>query len=170
MVGVDLRSARLEEARLVEAEMPYALLTGANFSSARLEKADLTGGVQAQDGPTGIAFSYAAEQGSGVCTGADAAAAIACAQEKCVETSGAFPDECVPVSWCFPAGWSVTVGIMHKEGIHWSEFSCGWPSREAALAAGKVLCDAGYREYLQDCAVGLLYDENGTEIVLEDGQ
>ena len=30
------------------AELPYALLTGANFAGARLDKADLTGGVQAQ--------------------------------------------------------------------------------------------------------------------------
>lgn len=60
MVGVDLRGARLEEARLVEAEMPYALLTGANFSSAHLEKADLTGGVQAQ----GANFLIASLQGA----------------------------------------------------------------------------------------------------------
>ena len=60
MVGVDLTGARLEEARLVEAEMPYALLAGANFSSAHLEKADLTGGVQAQ----GANFLIASLQGA----------------------------------------------------------------------------------------------------------
>jgi len=60
MVGIDLRGARLEETRLVEAEMPYALLTGTNFSSARLEKADLTGGVQAQ----GANFLIASLQGA----------------------------------------------------------------------------------------------------------
>lgn len=60
MVGVDLGGARLEEARLIEAELPYALLVGANFSSAHLEKADLTGGVQAQ----GANFLIASLQGA----------------------------------------------------------------------------------------------------------
>ena len=48
MTGIDLTGARLEEAALETAELSYALLIGANFASARLDKADLTGGVQAQ--------------------------------------------------------------------------------------------------------------------------
>lgn len=60
MVGLDLRGARLEEAHLVEAAMPYALLTGANFSSAQLQMADMTGGVQAQ----GANFLIASLQGA----------------------------------------------------------------------------------------------------------
>jgi uncharacterized protein YjbI with pentapeptide repeats len=70
MVGVDLRSAKLEEARLEGAELAYSLLTGANFSSARLEKADLTGGVQAQ----GADFLIANLQGADL-TGANLQAA-----------------------------------------------------------------------------------------------
>lgn len=60
MTGVDLSGAKLEEARLVEAELTYALLIGANFSSANLQKADLTGGIQAQ----GANFLIAQLQGA----------------------------------------------------------------------------------------------------------
>jgi uncharacterized protein YjbI with pentapeptide repeats len=60
MIGIDLRSAKLEEAKLEGAELGYSLLGGANFSSAHLEKADLTGGVQAQ----GASFLIASLQGA----------------------------------------------------------------------------------------------------------
>lgn len=123
-------------------------------------------GASAQSGPTGIAFAYAAEQGSGMCTGGNPTAALDCARQKCTE-SGALASDCARVAWCFPAGWSFAVGLLHKEGIHWSEFSCGWPSREAALAAAEVRCDLAHREYIQDCVVGGLWDEDGTEIPLE---
>jgi hypothetical protein len=56
---------------------------------------------------------------------------------------------------------------MHREGIHWSEFSCGWPSREAAIAAGELLCNLRLFAYIQDCIVGNLWDERGIEISLE---
>ncbi len=130
----------------------------------------LSGTTSAQDGPTGIAFAYAPEQGSGLCTGDDPAMALTCARDKCVAESGALPEDCTQVTWCFPAGWSFAVGVMHKEGIHWSEFSCGWPSREAALAAADVRCDLAYREYIQECAVGGLWDENGHEVSLEEAR
>lgn len=60
LAGIDLRFAKLEEARLESAELPYSVLIGANFSSAHLEKADLTGGVQAQ----GANFLIASLQGA----------------------------------------------------------------------------------------------------------
>lgn len=60
MTGVDLRGAKLDEVRLDEAELAYAMVQGANFSSAHLEKADLTGGVQAQ----GANFLVATLQGA----------------------------------------------------------------------------------------------------------
>lgn len=127
------------------------------------------GATPAQDGPTGIAFAYAPEQGSGMCTGGNPVAALDCARRKCAET-GAAAQDCARVAWCFPAGWSFAVGVMHKEGIHWSEFSCGWPSREAALAAAAVRCDPAHREYIRDCAVGGLWNESGEEIALEAAQ
>jgi hypothetical protein len=118
----------------------------------------------------GIAFSYAPEQGSGMCVGYNPATALDCARAACVESSGAAPQDCARVAWCYPAGWSVAVGIMHREGIHWSEFSCGWPTREAALAAGAVRCDAQYRDYIQDCVIGGLWDEAGNPVALEGGE
>ena len=60
MTGADLRGSKLDEARLQGAELGYALVQGANFSSARLDKADLTGGVQAQ----GANFLVASLQGT----------------------------------------------------------------------------------------------------------
>jgi len=123
----------------------------------------------AQEGPDGIAFAYAPEQGSGMCSGQDPAATIECARQKCAEEAGSIED-CAPVAWCFPSGWSVAVGVLHKEGIHWSEYSCGWPSREAALAAGALRCDTQYRDYIQDCVVGQLWDGNGQPVSLEGGQ
>jgi uncharacterized protein YjbI with pentapeptide repeats len=48
MTGIDLRGAKLDEANLEGADLSYSLLQGANFASARLDKAELTGGVQAQ--------------------------------------------------------------------------------------------------------------------------
>lgn len=121
-------------------------------------------------GAQGIAFAYAVEQGSGMCVGDNPATALDCARAACVESSGAAPQDCARVAWCYPAGWSIAVGIMHREGIHWSEFSCGWPTREAALAAGAVRCDEQFRDYMQDCVVGGLWDDTGNPISLEDGE
>ena len=60
MTGIDLTEARLEEAQLSEAKLTFAILVGTNLSSATLQKADLTGGVQAQ----GANFLLAALQGA----------------------------------------------------------------------------------------------------------
>jgi hypothetical protein len=117
----------------------------------------------------GIAFAYAPEQGSGMCTGFNPTQALDCARAECVASSGALPADCARVTWCYPAGWTVAVGVMHREGIHWSEFSCGWPSREAALAAGAVLCDSQYRDYMQDCSIGGLWNDAGEPVSLEGG-
>lgn len=46
--GIDIASARFEEANLDGADLSYAIATGANFSNAHLERADMTGGVQLQ--------------------------------------------------------------------------------------------------------------------------
>ncbi len=115
-------------------------------------------------GQKGIAFSYAPEQGQGVCTGDDAASTFECAKKQCME-SGAAAEDCAPVAWCFPAGWTAAIGVMHKEGIHWTEYSCGWESKAAAQAAAKVRCDTGIRPYIQECSAGLFYDPDGNEVV-----
>lgn len=120
----------------------------------------------AQENTGGIAFAYAAEQGMGVCAGGSPEKALNCARAKCTE-SGALAEDCARVAWCFPAGWSVGVGIMHKEGIHWSEFSCGWPSKEAAIAAGKVKCEHQDKAMIQECSAGVVYDPSGKEIMVE---
>jgi len=60
MTGADLRGAQLDEARLEDAELAYSMIQGANFAAAHLEKADLTGGVQAQ----GANFLVATLQGT----------------------------------------------------------------------------------------------------------
>lgn len=120
----------------------------------------------AQNAQTGIAFAYAPEQGSGVCTGGNPERAMACARQKCTE-SGALAEDCARVAWCYPAGWSVAVGVLHKEGLHWTEYSCGWPSQEAAVAAGKLRCSTQDATYIQDCSAVVVFDPQGTEIMVE---
>jgi len=119
------------------------------------------------DNLSGIAFAYAPEQGSGHCVGGTPEKAMACARQKCVESGGALPQDCARVAWCFPAGWSFTIGVQHKEGIHWAEFSCGWPSRAAAIAAGKLRCEHQDKKTIQNCHVGTVVDPKGKETVLE---
>lgn len=122
--------------------------------------------AHATDNRGGIAFAYAAEQGAGVCVGGSPEKAMACARQKCT-ANGAAAEDCARVAWCFPAGWSAGIGIMHKEGIHWSEFTCGWPSKAAALAAGKLRCDQQDKAMIQECNVGVVYDPTGREITVE---
>lgn len=118
----------------------------------------------------GIGFAYAVEQGSGVCMG-NSPEALDCARQVCAEQSGAYPSECMRVAWCYPSGWSVAVAFFSEaSGAHWSEFSCGWPSKESAVAGGKILCSAHmqYKERdISECLVTVLWDPQGQEIVLE---
>lgn len=111
----------------------------------------------------GIAFAYAPEQGYGVCTGSNPDKAFACARQKCAD-SGAAAEDCARVAWCFPSGWTAAVGILHKEGLHWTEYSCGWETREAAAAAAKIRCDTATRPFIQECSASLFYDPDGNEI------
>ena len=118
------------------------------------------------NGQNGIAFVYAPEAAMGVCAGPTPEAAFGCARDKCVAAGGA-ASECANVAWCMPAGWSASISVMHKEGIHWSEFTCGWPTKEAALAAGKLRCDTQNKEFVQECIVGGTWDENAQEFPAE---
>lgn len=128
----------------------------------------LVGGAAfAQDNRGGIAFAYAPEQGAGHCVAGTPEKAMACARQKCVESGDALPQDCARIAWCFPAGWSVSIGLQHKEGIHWAEVSCGWPSKEAAVKAGKLRCDVQDKAMIQNCHVGTVIDPNGKETVLE---
>lgn len=118
--------------------------------------------VAAQDERQGIAFAYAPEQGMGVCVGGSPEKTLACARTRCVE-SGAATEDCARVAWCFPSGWSAAIGVLHREGIHWSEFTCGWPSKDAAVAAGKLRCEHQNKEFITQCSVSVVYDEAGKE-------
>ncbi len=119
--------------------------------------------AHAQENSNGIAFAYAAEQGAGICTGSSPEKALNCARAKCAE-NGAAPEDCARIAWCFPAGWSVGIGVMHKEGIHWSEFSCGWPTREAAIAAGKLKCEHQDKAVFSERVACVVCDPSGREI------
>lgn len=115
----------------------------------------------AQEGRKGIAYVQAPEMSSGVCTGKDAASAFGCARKQCIDGGGT-DEDCVDMAYCFPALFSVQVSILHKEGIHWQEFYCGWDSRDAALAAAEVACDLSNRPYINECVATAIYDEDGT--------
>ena len=60
LTGIDARGAKFEYAKLENAQLPYSLVSGTNFSSATLDKANLTGGIQAQ----GANFLIARLQGA----------------------------------------------------------------------------------------------------------
>jgi uncharacterized protein YjbI with pentapeptide repeats len=66
LAGIDLTAAKLSEAKMEGVEMPYALISGADFSSAILDKADLTGGVRGE----AATFLIASLQGADL-TGAE---------------------------------------------------------------------------------------------------
>lgn len=114
----------------------------------------------AQDGQKGIAFAIAPEQADGMCIGEEAGKTVKCARQKCV-AGGALAEDCAPVAWCFPMGWSAQVSILHKEGISWSEYLCGWDSHRAVDAAAKIKCDAKLRPFIQECAVVQVWDRDG---------
>lgn len=114
----------------------------------------------AQNGPVGIAFVQAPEQGGGVATGAAMEKAFAKATAQCME-SGAVEADCLKTNWCFPAGWSVDIFVQHREGPHWHEVLCGLPSRAAAEATAVHVCDRSARDYLIECAAVQYYDPQG---------
>lgn len=114
----------------------------------------------AQDGPRGIAFVQAPEQGGGVATGATMEEAFDKATAQCME-SGALAQDCLKTNWCFPAGWSVDIFVQHREGLHWHEVVCGLPSKAAALASAVHICDRTERDYLIECSPVQIYDAQG---------
>lgn len=116
--------------------------------------------AQEGGGRSGIAFVQAPELATATCTGQDPASSFACAEQKCIDAGGTAED-CVEMAYCFPALYSVSVSILHKEGIHWQEFHCGWDSREAALDAAKIACDTAKRPFIAECVASAIYDENG---------
>lgn len=118
----------------------------------------------AQEGPRGIAFVQAPEQSAGQATGLTPQAAFAEATAHCV-AGGALAQDCLPTTWCFPAGWSVDIFAQHQEGLHWHETHCGLPSREVAEQVAHALCDKGARPYLIECDLVQVYDPDGTPLL-----
>jgi hypothetical protein len=118
--------------------------------------------VSAQDGPKGIAFVQAPEQGSGVCVAATPEEGFACAVEQCM-ADGARDEDCIRTNWCQPAGWSVDIFVQHQEGIHWHEVICGLPTEAIAQAAAEAACDPAERNYVIECSVVQVYDPEGKE-------
>lgn len=114
----------------------------------------------AQDGPTGIAFVQAPEQGSGVATGPNPIVAFERARAQCME-SGATESDCLRTNWCYPAGWSIDIFAQHREGIHWHEIVCGLHSENAARATAAAMCDMEERDFLAECSLVQLYDPTG---------
>lgn len=109
--------------------------------------------VQAPESSWGMAMADTPEEG------------LKAATEMCV-AGGALAQDCIPTTWCLPAGWTVTIGVMHPEGLHWSESVCGLPSRHAAEAVAGILCDPASREYpMLECALAQIYDPDGNAVI-----
>lgn len=116
--------------------------------------------AQAQELPPGIAFVQAPEQSSGMGVSPDITTAITTAMHQCVG-GGAAPEDCIITNWCQPAGWSIDLFVMHVEGIHWHEVTCGLTERSIAEAVAAQICADGARDYVSDCSLVQLYDPNG---------
>lgn len=116
--------------------------------------------ASAQNGPVGIAFVQAPEQGSGVATATNPDEAFRLAREQCME-SGALESDCLRTNWCYPAGWSIDVFVQHTEGPHWHEVVCGLPTEAAAKATAEAMCSKDERAYLLECSMVQLYNELG---------
>jgi hypothetical protein len=106
----------------------------------------------------GIAFAIAPEQSVGHCVGGNATATLDCARARCAE-GGARPQDCLRVTWCYPAGWSATIAVQHREGLHWTEFTCGWETRAAVEEAVALECRD--REMIEACELGEIRDPVG---------
>ncbi|MEO1701882.1 MAG: hypothetical protein AAFR71_07490 [Pseudomonadota bacterium] len=120
--------------------------------------------AQAQDGPVGIAFVQAPEQGSGVATGPNPIVAFERARAQCME-SGAAESDCLRTNWCYPANWSIDIFAQHREGIHWHEIVCGLHSESAARATAEAICNMEEREFLIECSLVQLYDPTGNAMI-----
>lgn len=120
-------------------------------------------GAAAQDGPLGVAFVEAPEQGSGMCFSQNADRGFECARQQCME-SGAEARDCLRVKWCFPAGWSADVFVQHKEGPHWHVYLCGWQAEADLDAAIEIVCQGSAAKYLMECAMAGKWDANGARV------
>ena len=130
------------------------------YSLAASMVTPLSGATAGQDGPQGIAFVQAPEQSYGVAMGPTPQSAFAAATARCVD-GGAVAEDCIPTNWCFPAGWSVAVSLMHQEGFHWREAICGLPSEAAALSTVRALCAPGERPGIIECVLSQVFDPQG---------
>ena len=104
----------------------------------------------------GTAIVQAPEQSFGVCAGANAAEAFACAKKQCV-AGGAMEADCLEMTYC-DYGWTVDVFMQAKEGNHWHEYHCGWKTRAEAEAAGKLACNPERMKELMECTAVQIYD------------
>lgn len=104
----------------------------------------------------GIAIVQAPEQSTGVCAGANAAEAFACAKTQCA-AGGAQEADCLEMAYC-DYGWTVEVFMQSREGNHWHEYHCGWKTRAEAEAAGRLACNADRKKELMECATVQIYD------------
>ena len=113
-------------------------------------------------GPAGIAYVEAPEQAAATCVAGSPDRAFACAREKCA-AEGVPARNCLRVTWCFPAGWSVDVFMQNRDGFHWHEFTCGLPSREHAERLAALHCDRVLAPELLECTPVRFFDPEGRE-------
>ena len=78
-----------------------------------------------------------------------------------VREGGAEAADCIPTNWCQPAGFSIDLFVMHTEGLHWHEVTCGLPTEEIARATAAAICTQGARPWIADCQLVQIYDRDG---------
>ncbi len=119
--------------------------------------------AQAQDANRAVAFVQAPEQSDGMCFGNSPEEAFGCAVKQCT-ANGTLAEDCLPMKYCSPAGWSADIFKQHKEGLHWHDYLCGWDSEADLDAAVKVACEGSAKVYLMECSVVAKWSPEGTRI------
>ena len=119
--------------------------------------------VQAQDANQAVAFVQAPEQSDGMCFGNSPEEAFGCAVRQWT-ANGTLAEDCLPMKYCSPAGWSADIFKQHKEGLHWHDYLCGWDSEADLDAAINVACEGSAKVYLMECAVVAKWSPDGTRI------
>jgi hypothetical protein len=105
----------------------------------------------------GIGFAQRGE-GTWLCRHEDPAEALGCAREHCKEEAPS--EDCAPVAWCYPAGWSGEMTVQ-LPGAEKTAVLCGMASLEVLKAMLAALCASN--KDAAGCDMTLSVDPDGNE-------
>jgi len=110
----------------------------------------------------GIAYVQIPEQGGYYCIGKNYEQATSCAVNKCIKAGGNKSD-CVVMTWCGEAQWSMELFLQIKQGPHWNEFLCGLASKAEVKSVEAAICRSRQKQF-DACMLTLMIDPSGKEV------